>query len=155
MLGGFMTPCPVNSPINAISIYWKIYWAEGIVNSVNIYIFFFNRIRVVLLHNRLRRLSTFILFLFVDKNESLNSFVKAIIENGNSCTFLEPILKLPIVLIEKDNPSVQLMVQTRLQQLENVSHFTSLLRKLCTSCVNGPLCGPLSCVGLFTSVAFG
>ena len=60
------------------------------------------------------------MFLFVDKNESLNSFVKAIIENGNSCTFLEPILKLPIVLIEKDNPSVQLMVQTRLQQLEKL-----------------------------------
>ena len=38
MLGGFMTLGPVNSPINAISSYWKIYWAEGIVNSVNIFV---------------------------------------------------------------------------------------------------------------------
>ena len=49
MLGGFMTLCPVNSPINAISIYWKIYWAEGIVNSVNISFFFVNSVNIFLI----------------------------------------------------------------------------------------------------------
>lgn len=55
---------------------------------------------------------------FVEKNELLNNLVQEIIQLENSSDFLEPILKLPIILREKDNPSVQLMVQTRLRQLE-------------------------------------
>ena len=58
------------------------------------------------------------IILFVDKNELLNSLVQEIIQQENSTDFLNPILNLPIVLREKDNQSIQLMVQTRLDQLE-------------------------------------
>lgn len=60
--------------------------------------------------------------IFVDKldcdDSVLQPFVKALIENENSSDFLKESLKLNMVHKEKDNTSVQLMVEKRLHQLQ-------------------------------------
>ncbi|CAL4149531.1 unnamed protein product, partial [Meganyctiphanes norvegica] len=48
----------------------------------------------------------------------LNSFVKAVIEHKDSCIFLKALLNIPSAEDAKDNESVQLMVQKRLEQLK-------------------------------------
>ncbi|CAL4068991.1 unnamed protein product, partial [Meganyctiphanes norvegica] len=60
--------------------------------------------------------------LFVDKINCdislIDNFVKAVMEHKDSSEILEALLEIPIVIETKDNPSVQLIVQKRIQQLD-------------------------------------
>ncbi|CAL4077784.1 unnamed protein product [Meganyctiphanes norvegica] len=87
--------------------------------------------------------------LFVDKFDEdisiLHSFVQIIISHEYSSTFLKALLQLPSVVDAKKHPSIQLMVQKRLKQLdvhtsneakiliENFCEKKVLLNKSCKS----------------------